>query len=405
MGVLTVGLVLVVASLGPGAKAPLATADLGVPGGISALPSAAPAIPGVANQGIPAVIRARAPGNSALVTVFCDPAAALPGVGGQVGFPGGTCADANGDGSAVISFELKRVYPPDGAPVSKLSGSPLCRDGAPCDYNAADGVVVVEVVGGGVNEIVEVRATDENGESRSVRIVVVDTILAWGPSGVLSTAAQHEPAFVSYACPSIGSQNIDDAHDLDATLPALAEARADDDGISGLDDLWELLYGGKPLAPPPLGGSGLNYGGLDNLQTGDKDFPFVWCGGDTQTPQDDFVDFQTDLGVFSVDPSGVGTILDIATLHAEYGITMPPTLDFDCGEGKDIDVADIDSLAVWGTVLLGMPAEGGCDADFARNGVVTTMVLGNGEVGVATITAQQGGGASPPRTINLTFVG
>ena len=33
------------------------------------------------------------------------------------------------------------------------------------------------------------------------------------------------------------------------------------------------------------------------------------------------------------------------------------------------------------------------------------MLLGNGEVGVATITAQQGGGVSPPRTINVTFVG
>jgi hypothetical protein len=33
------------------------------------------------------------------------------------------------------------------------------------------------------------------------------------------------------------------------------------------------------------------------------------------------------------------------------------------------------------------------------------MLLGTGEVGVATITAQQGGGVSPPRTINVTFVG
>jgi hypothetical protein len=40
-----------------------------------------------------------------------------------------------------------------------------------------------------------------------------------------------------------------------------------------------------------------------------------------------------------------------------------------------------------------------------RNGVVTTQILPAGDVGVATIRAQQGGGISPPRTINVTFVG
>jgi hypothetical protein len=252
-------------------------------------------------------------------------------------------------------------------------------------------VVVVQVNGGGANEIVRVTATDAIGESRSVDIVVVDTILAWGPSGLLSTAAQHEPAFISYACDIIGRKNVD------ASLSQVAEAFGDADGILGLDDLWELLYGVA---------SKLNLGSLNNtIAPGDVDVPLWWCGGDTASLLDDFVDFQTDLGILSVDPAGVSTALDMAALAAQYGLVMPPTLDLDCSAGKDINTGDVDSLAVWGSTLAGLGGEGGCDADFARNGVVTTMALGNGEVGVATITAQQGGGVSPPRTINLTFVG
>jgi hypothetical protein len=391
--------VVVLSLLGVGVQREAAEADVATPGGISALPSAGPAIPGVMNQAVPAIIRAREPGNSALVTLFCDPRGEAPGAPG--GFPDRPCAAE--DGVSPITFEITRIYPPDGAPATTfkatgtseltcITNNGLFGDG-PCDYNDILGVVVVEVKAGGANEIVRVTATDVIGESRSVDIVVVDTILAWGPSGVLSTAAQHQPAFISYACDAIGRKNID-------TMPAMAgELFGDGDGVLGLDDLWELQYGVA---------SGLNFGSLDNNLLQDVDGPDLWwCGGDTATPSDDFVDFQTDLGLFSVDPQGVGgsTGLDLSTLAADYGITMPLTLDFDCGEGKNIDTEDVDSLAIWGTTLLGLPAEGGCDADFARNGVVTTSILGNGEVGVATITAQQGGGVSPPRTINLTFVG
>jgi hypothetical protein len=398
---------LVFSLIGPGAHRQAAEAELAVPGGISALPSAAPGIPGVMNQGIPAIIRAREPGNAALVTLFCDPRGEAP----WPGFIGRHCASTQDDPYSSVTFKLTRVYPPDGAPASTFAATGTDEltcltgeiafhgvGGGPCDYSRSLGVVVVEVKGGNVNEIVRVTATDAIGESRSVDIVVVDTILAWGPSGVLSTAAQHEPAYISYACDAIGR----------APLPSLAaEAEGTltwdsgitgttSDGVAGLDDLWELFYNT---------GSGLNFGRLNNSLLGDIDVPLWWCGGDTSSLLDDFVDFQTDLGVLSVDPSGVGTTLDIAGLQAAYGVVMPPTLDFDCGEGKDIDVEDVDSLAVWGAIMLGMRTEGGCDADFARNGVVTTMALGNGEVGVATITAQQGGGVSPPRTINLTFVG
>jgi hypothetical protein len=385
-----------------------AEADVATPGGISALPSAAPGIPGVMNQGIPAIIRARQPGNVALVSVFCDPQGQAPKSATPGGFPSLPCASTDDDVANPITFKISRIYPPDGAPASTFQATgtaeltcltgPLVFAGAgggPCDYNRMLGVVVVQVNGGGVNEIVQVTATDAIGESRSVDIVVVDTILAWGPSGVLSTAAQNEPAFVSYACDIIGRQNID------TSLSTIAEAFGDGDGVLGLDDLWELYYNVA---------SGLNLGKLDNNlgipgPAGDIDVPLWWCGGDTGSLADDFVTFQTDLGIFSVDPAGVSTAMDMAALAAQYGLLLPPTLDVDCSEGKDINTADVDSLAVWGLTLLSQGPEGGCDADFARNGVVTTSILGNGEVGVATITAQQGGGVSPPRTINLTFAG
>jgi hypothetical protein len=378
-----------------------AQADLATPGGISALPSAAPGIPGVMDQGIPAIIRAKGPGNVALVSVFCDSVGDAPGID----FTARPCASTDGDTSSPMTFKITRVYPPDGPPASTFQASgtseltcltgPLLYPGSgggACDYNSRLGVVVVQVNGGGVNEIVRVTATDAIGEIRSVDIVVVDTILAWGPTGVLSTAAQNEPAFVSYACDIIGTQKID-------TYPAsIGEAFGDGDGALGLDDLWELYYGVA---------SRLNFGRLDNNLDviSDIDVPLWWCGGDTESLADDFVEFQTDLGIFSVDPAGLSSALDMAALTAQYGVYIPLTLDPDCGEGKDISTADVDSLAVWGFTLLGESTEGGCDADFARNGVVTTSILGNGEVGVATITAQQGGGVSPPRTINLTFTG
>lgn len=78
-----------------------------------------------------------------------------------------------------------------------------------------------------------------------------------------------------------------------------------------------------------------------------------------------------------------------------------------------MQAVDVDSLAVWANAMAGVPfpfntlppMEGGCDVDFARNGVVTYGLLGNGEVGTATIKAQQGGGVSPPRTVNAVFIG
>jgi hypothetical protein len=389
-------------NLGPSGNT--AEADLAVPGGISAMPSAAPGIPGVMNQAIPAIIRAKGPGNIALVTVYCDPTGMAP----SPGFLAKSCASTDGDVSSPITFELTRIYPPGGPPSSFfhatgtaeltcITAGPSASGGGPCDYTRTHGVVVVEVDGGGVNEIVRVTATDAIGQTRSVDIVVVDTILAWGPTGVLTTAAQHQPAYISYACDTVGRSSLTGlAAEAEATLVCDSLFCAGSDGVAGLDDLWELFH---------FALFGPNIRPLDNNITNDVDLPLWWCGGDTASLSDDFVDFQTDVGIFSIDPAGVQGMENISDLQAAYGITLPLTLDYDCGEGKDINVADVDALNIWGSTLFDGRAEGGCDADFARNGVVTTSILGNGEVGVATITAQQGGGVSPPRTINLTFVG
>jgi hypothetical protein len=138
------------------------------------------------------------------------------------------------------------------------------------------------------------------------------------------------------------------------------------------------------------------------------DYSDVWCGGNTGGLFDDFVDFSTTKGLFSIDPVAVSLQQNSVALAFTAGIFYPPSLDYDCGEGKNIDTFDIDALSVWSTFIFNFPSlslEGGCDADGWRNGVVTTELLGNGEVGVSTITAQQGGGISPVRTINVTFAG
>jgi hypothetical protein len=396
------------ATMRPGVNTPVAEADLGSPGGITALPSAAPAVPGVANQGIPAIMPARGDGSNAVVAVFCDSLGILPftptGVNqinpcaGWVDVDGDTLFTQGVDAaSSPITFEMTQDYG-DGSLASSFdatgSDTVACVDGAACDLagvaGVPDGVVAVLVKGGGENEILKITATDAIGEVRTVNIVVVDTILAWGDTGAVSTASQESPAFISYSCDAVGARTLtalDTAGDIDA------------DGKAGLDDVFDLLYGY---------GMGLSVlaNKLGPFAAPDVDITLLQCGGDTSSLFDDFVDFQTDKGLFSVDPAAVKIQESIFDLAFAFGLLTPPSLDFDCGEGKNIDTFDINTLAVWGGIVVtGNFTEGGCDVDFAGNGVVTTMLLGTGETGVATITAQQGGGVSPPRTINVTFVG
>jgi hypothetical protein len=395
---------LLFATMRPGVHTPVAEADLGAPGGISALPSAAPAVPGIANQGIPAIMPARGDGSNGLVAVFCDPDGDLPFFTGPCGGWVDNNADTEwrdeGEGG-VITFVMTQAYG-DGSLASSFDATGgdtlVCKDGGACDLagwstdpsGTPDGVVAVLVHGGGENEILKIVATDGIGEARTVQIVVVDTILAWGETGAVSTASQASPAFISYSCDKVGTRGL-------TALDAVGDI--DGDGAAGLDDVFDLLYG-----------YGMGLSVLENklgaFFVKDVDIKLLQCGGDTGSMFDDFVDFQTDKGMFSVDPAAVEIQENIFGLLLAFGVLTPPSLDFDCGEGKNIDTFDINTLAVWGGIIVtGDFSEGGCDVDFAGNGVVTTMLLGTGEVGVATVRAQQGGGVSPPRTINVTFVG
>jgi hypothetical protein len=408
----------------PNAPVPVSEASLASPGGISALPTAGPGIPGMADQALPAIIRARPPGNHALVSVFCDPTSQAPSLYPLLGtgFPGPCPVADGGTGSGSISFQIVKLYPTDGKPAASTftatgTDTLVCHDNAACDLSATtqlgqrnlspgQGVVVVELDGGGTNEIVEVRATDELGEVRSVQVAVIDTILAFGPTGPVSTASQVDPLVVAYACDDVGRQPASAEMELqyDRRGIGLESADADLDGIVGLDDLWDLLYGlGTTFA----------FGNLDNNGSGDVDIPLYWCGGDTATLLDDSVTFETDLGILSIGPAAQ-EIPATSAAAASQGVLIPAFMDTDCDAGKSIDVTDVDSLTVWARSLptplfigatTGPPMEGGCDIDFARNGVVSTLLLGNGEVGTATVTAQQGGGVSPPRTINGVFIG
>ncbi len=65
---LVAALMVVLGILHPAGHTQRAEASLGAPGGIAALPSAAPAVPGLNNQAIPAIIGTGQPG---IVAVFC----------------------------------------------------------------------------------------------------------------------------------------------------------------------------------------------------------------------------------------------------------------------------------------------------------------------------------------------
>jgi hypothetical protein len=406
LGVLAVlaALLVVLAALRPTAQTPVVQADLGAPGGITALPSAVPALPGVANQQIPAIIGT---GQPAIVGVFCQPPP-----GSILPFVTGPCSEVQESGPMVdgfgwIKLQLTQIYPVAGAVPGLTfdasgSDSLTVTDNGGADMDAAVGVVGVGLTaaaatqGGtqGVNEIVKVTATDETGDVRTTQIVVIDTMLAWGPTGAISTASQEQPVAVSYHCPVTGRAAISNAS------AQFAEGIvADGDNSQGLDDMWDAYY----WFTGPSAGWG------STTLMGDADYADVWCGGNTGSLFDDFVDFTTDKGLFSIDPGAVALQDASVNLGVGLGYFYPPSIDYDCGEGKNIDTFDIDALSVYGAFLFGWPPgatfEGGCDLDGWRNGVVTTQLLGNGEAGVATVTGQQGGGVSPVRTVNVTFEG
>jgi hypothetical protein len=412
---LVAALMVVLGALRPAVETPKAEANLAFPGGIAALPSAAPAVPALTDQSVPAIIGTGRPG---IVSVFCF-AQILPISAGPCPDPDGSSPDGL---HGAITFELERLYPTGGG-LPRLTFDAngdyrlVVSDNSSADMDAATGVVTVRVNAAaatlgetkGVNEIVLIRATDETGDTRTVQMVVVDTILAFGPTGPLSTASQEQPMFVAYHCDVTGRAPL-----VEGTLPWAIDPDAD--GSQGLDDMYDGYYTGVYDTFGPGLGYGSNTSGPINPVSGehDQDLPDVWCGGDTAGLFDDFVDFQTDLGLFSIQPVAYTLQGGSEQLATVLGYFYPPIVDTDCGTSKSVDVFDVDALSSWAEWLAGgFPTpvvgsaglEGGCDANGWRDGVVTMMLLGNGEVGTATITAQQGGGVSPPRTIYTTFVG
>ena len=397
---------------------------LAAPGGISALPSGAAAIPGVMDQTLPAIIRAHGPGNHAVVTAFCDPLGKAPApLGLLIDFPLWCATESNPtippfpDTSGAITFEITRLYPPGGPAASTFTAtgtdSLVCVDNADCDLSSTPkpssfgfldvGVIAVQVDGGGVNEIIEVHATDELGDSQSVQIAVIDTMMAFGPAGPPAVLSQGAVT-VAYACDDVGQQPASPESEVEYPRRnwGVESADADLDGIVGLDDLWDLLYGF---------GSTFGYGLLDNNLVGDIDLPLYWCSGDTPSTLDDSVTFETDLGLFSISALAEAVVENSAAA-AQFALLLPTFFDPACGEGQSVEAADANALGVWANALptpLGIrppgpppPQEGGCDLDFAPNGVVSYVLLANGDVGLATVSAQQGGGG-PQRSVSVTF--
>jgi hypothetical protein len=304
-----------------------------------------------------------------------------------------------------LALEQVAPYPdnPSSATFAASGSNVLVvTDNSGADMDIAVGVIAVQVnapaatLGGtqGVNELVRVTAMDATGDVRTVHILLVDTIVAWGPTGQVSTASQEQPTYVSYRCDVLGRATLGGS-----TSAGLMEAVLDADGSQGLDDMYDGLYG--PYINPLAAGWG------SNTLLGDADIADVWCGGNTGGLFDNSVTFQTDKGILDITPGAWALQQDAASLAVALGWFFPPSLDAECGSGKNINVADNDALTGW-WAFFNYPLadfEAGCDVDGWQNGVVTTQLLGTGEVGVATIKAQQGGGISPPRTINVTFVG
>jgi hypothetical protein len=340
MGVLVVA-GLLVGLIGLGMQNQSTEAALQTPGGISAFPSGLPGIPFATDQILPAIAPASGPGANAVVTVWCD-------------FVAGCPFDIVTGDEFPIDLEITRAYPPgDPAATFAVTGGTTmnCLDGATCDLNIDDDVISVEVDGGGVNEVVDVTGCDRaafnaQGDCRTVSIIFVETIFAVSP---LNSGTASDTTLVSYRCDDVGLETEFD-----------------------MDDVWNDLYDDFNLVDDGL----------------DSDLGLYPCGGDTSSPLDDRVNFETDAGILSVEEFGdLAVALNIWTIHPA------------CDAGDSVDVLDSPS---WVGTSTGSQL---CDVDYAPNGVVTYGLLGTGDVGVATITAQQSGGGAVLRTINTTFAG
>jgi hypothetical protein len=357
---------LVFGMLRPGAPSQTSEAAFLSPGGIQALPSFFPALPFLTDQVVPAMIPASPPGNQALITVVGEPFAPFPFPDTGAIFNSNCDVTAAGvwDGLASVCFKVRAVFPTTGATAAGFAASGsdrlLCDETALCDVDAImlDGYMSVLLNGGGKDEMLEVTATDESGNTRTVNVITVQTMIAVPPIVEPGTTplVGFPPGFsiIGYRCSDVGKS------------------------VLMLGGLW---------IPTTLG----DMSDIINGTTIGAVGPFYGCGQDTPgNPSDDLVQLQTDVGQMTMQPLLIFPSLAIA--------------GSDCPIGKSVSVND-GSLWTW-PVPPGPPFQmQNCDMDAAPNGTVGYLAMRTADVGQATVTGQQGSVASSTRQTYVNFIG
>jgi hypothetical protein len=358
---------LVFGMLRPGAPSQTSEAAFLSPGGISALPSFFPAIPFLTDQVVPAMIPASPPGNQALISVWAEPIAVVfPDTGAIFDADCNIKAAGVWDGLGSVCFKVQASFPTAGATAARFAASGsdrlLCDESAFCDLEPVigDGTMSVLLNGGGKDEMLTVTATDESGNTRTVSVITVQTMIAVPPIVEPDTTplVGFPPGFsiIGYRCSDVGKSVL--------MLGGLWIPTT-------LGDMYDVIY----------------VGALDIGAVG----PFYGCGQDTPgNPSDDLVQLQTDVGQMTMQPLLIFPSLALA--------------GSDCPIGKSVSVND-GSLWSW-PVPPGPPFQmQNCDMDAAPNGTVGYLAMRTADVGQATVTGQQGSVASSTRQTYVNFIG
>ena len=368
LGVLgLIGAVLLVfGMLRPGAPSQTSEAAFLSPGGIQALPSFFPALPFLTDQVVPAMIPASPPGNQALITVVAEPVAVVfPDTGAIFNSNCDVMAAGVWDGLSSVCFKVRASFPTEGATAATFAASGsdrlLCDDTAWCDLELGTlGWMSVMLNGGGKDEMLTVTATDESGNTRTVNVITVQTMIAVPPIVEPDTTplVGFPPGFsiIGYRCSDVGKTSL---------LPQVAPLP-----LITLGDMSDIIYG------TTIGAVGLFYG----------------CGQDTPgNPSDDLVQLQTDVGQMTIQP-----LLFFPSLAAP---------GFDCPIGKSVSINDGATWALAGPWLPSPLQMQNCDLDASANGTVGYLAMRTADVGQATVTGQQGSMAGTTRQTYVNFIG
>jgi hypothetical protein len=369
----------------PGVNTPSAEADFTTSGGLTALPSAAPGVPAFGvDQALPAIIPASGPGNHAIITAFFDGYATFDNtVVPPYPLWWDKCREDVLQTQCKMTFEVNHLVLDTGALtatnakfMANNSSKLVCSDDSTCDVDGLDnGVIAVKLQGGGKDEVLQVTATDQLGDSRTVLVITTQTMQIVPP--ILEPNTQVIPglddiALASYSCGTNVGRSVFDVGGMAI--------------VDTLEEMWLSIYGsasGHWVLIPDDGFA---------IIPMTSNNPFFRCGGDTGTMVDDSVQFQTDLGMLTVDP-----------LQAAVGL-YPFIALGDCDEGDKVSVNDGGIFQV--TSLNPPNLMETCDLDAAPNGVVTYALLRTADaVGVATVAGQQGTLGGSSRSAPLNFIG